>query len=242
MRFIIFHKTNAHWEAGGLPGPKLIARVGALIEELTEAGGLEGAEGLRPSSEGVRLRLAEGVRTETRGPFKGDNELPAGFDILRAASLDEAIRWATRLASVLGDGELEIRPVTEAWDIGLVPKPPSETTRRYMVLRKATAASEEGAALTPGQRSELAHLVEASRRTGVHLTREDMRPSSRGRRYKNSRKGISVTDGPFTESKELIAGYVIVSAPSLEGAERWALRYIDAVGAEEVDVRELEDR
>jgi len=52
---------------------------------------------------------------------------------------------------------------------------------------------------------------------------------------------VSVTDGPFTESKELIAGYVIVSAESLEDAARWATRYIDAVEAEEVDLRELED-
>jgi hypothetical protein len=47
-------------------------------------------------------------------------------------------------------------------------------------------------------------------------------------------------DGPFTESKELIAGYVIVSADSLDDASRWAVRYIDAGAADEVDVRELE--
>ena len=47
-------------------------------------------------------------------------------------------------------------------------------------------------------------------------------------------------DGPFTESKELIGGYVVVSAESLDGRRRWARRYIDAVGGDEVDVRELE--
>ena len=50
-----------------------------------------------------------------------------------------------------------------------------------------------------------------------------------------------MTDGPFTESKELIAGYVMVSAESLDDAGRWAVRYIDAVDADEVDLRELED-
>jgi hypothetical protein len=68
-----------------------------------------------------------------------------------------------------------------------------------------------------------------------------MRPSARGRRYKNSREGVSFTDGPFTESKELIGGYVIVSAASLEEADRWVARYIDAAGASEVDLRKLED-
>jgi hypothetical protein len=66
-----------------------------------------------------------------------------------------------------------------------------------------------------------------------------MRPSARGRRYKNSRNGVTMIDGPFTESKELIGGYVVVSAESLEAAGRLAALYIDAVEAEEVDVREL---
>ena len=50
MRFIIMHKTNAHWESGAIPSPELIARVGTLLGELATAGGLLGAEGLRASS------------------------------------------------------------------------------------------------------------------------------------------------------------------------------------------------
>jgi len=56
MRFIIMHKTNAHWESGAIPSPELIARVGTLLGELAKAGVLLGAEGLRATSEGVRLR------------------------------------------------------------------------------------------------------------------------------------------------------------------------------------------
>ena len=59
-----------------------------------------------------------------------------------------------------------------------------------------------------------------------------MRPSGRGRRYVNSRNGVSMFDGPFVETKELLAGYIIVSADSLDEAGRWAARYIEAVGAE----------
>jgi hypothetical protein len=83
-------------------------------------------------------------------------------------------------------------------------------------------------------------LVEETTRTNVHLATETMRPSARGRRYKNSRDGVTVLDGPFTESKELIGGYVVVSAESLIDVDRWTRRYIDAVGGDEVDVRELE--
>lgn len=242
MRFMIMHKTNAHWEAGATPTPELVARVGSLLGELAKAHALLGAEGLRASSEGVRLKFKGGARTIVEGPFAGEHELPAGFSILRVASLDEAIAWATREAKVLGDVEIDIRPVTEAWDIGMAPRPAHLATRRYMVLRKATADSEAGAALSPAQQAEMAQLIDERAAAGIHVATETMRPSARGRRYKNAREGISVTDGPFTESKEMIGGYVIVSAASFEDADRWARRYIDVVGADEVDVRELENR
>lgn len=240
MRFIIMHKTNAQWEAGAIPGPELIARVGTLLGQLARAGVLLGAEGLRASSEGVRLRVKAGTRTVTTGPFEGGNELPAGFSILRAQSLDEAVAWASREAQALGDVEIDIRPVTEPWDIGMQSRPPDVTGRRYMVLRKATAATEAGVAPSPAQRAQLSRLIEETARTGVHLVAETMRPSAKGRRYKSSRDGISMFDGPFLETKELIAGYVVVSAESLEEAGRWATRYIEAVDAHEVDVRELD--
>lgn len=239
MRFMIMHKTNAHWEGGARPSEELIERVGSLLGEAAQANVLLGAEGLRPSSEGVRLGVEGGRRTLTRGPFPGRNELPAGFSIFRASSLDEATVWASRLAAALGDVEVDVRPVTEAWDIGIVPRPEKIPARRYMALRKATAASEAGAPLTAAQQAEMARLIEDARRAGVHVATETLGPSSRGRRYRNTRDGVRFTDGPFAESKELIAGYIIVSAESLEDADRWATRYVDVVGAHEVDVREI---
>jgi hypothetical protein len=74
----------------------------------------------------------------------------------------------------------------------------------------------------------------------MHVVTETMRPSRRGRRYKNSLDGVSVYDGPFVETKELIAGYVVVSAASLEDAGRLALKYVRAVQAGQADLRELE--
>lgn len=241
MRFILMHKTNAHWESGAIPSPELIARVGALIGELAKARVLLGAEGLRASSHGARLQFSGGKRTLTRGPFQGKRELPAGFSILSASSLDVAIEWASRQAAVLGDVEIDVRPVTEPWDIGMTPKPANLTAQRYMALRKATAASESDAPLSPKQEDEMSRLIDETTRGGVHLASEALRPSARGRRYKNSRDGLSFVDGPFTESKEMIAGYVMILAASLEEAGRWATRYIEAVEADEVDVRELAD-
>ena len=236
---MIMHKTSAHWEAGALPGPGLIARVGALIEELARSNRLLAAEGLGPSSKGVRLTASTGEVKVGAGPFERGQELPAGFTILRVGSRDEAVEWALRQAAVLGEAELDIRPVNEPWDIGMAPRP-GGAPARFMVLRKATPATEAGLSPTPAQREALSRLIDETMRTGTHLVTENMRPSARGRRYKHSRNGASMVDGPFAESKELIGGYVVVSAASLDEAGALAVRYLETVGAEEVDVRELE--
>jgi len=242
MRVMIMHKTDPHWESGAAPTPELVSRVGGLIGELSRARILQSAEGLRASSQGARVIVKDGVATVRRGPFTGENELPARFSILRAASLQEAVAWAKRQAHVLGDGEVDIRPVTEPWDIGLAPAPPEGTPRRYMVLRKATPASEAGTPPSARERAEITRLIKETSTAGVHLVSERLGPSRRGRRYKNTVDGLVVTDGPFAESKELIGGYVIIRVESWDDADRWARRYLDIVEASEVDVHELESR
>jgi hypothetical protein len=235
MRFMIMHKTNAHWESGAAPGPQLIARVGTLLGELARTGSLLGAEGLRASSQGVRLCVKAGNRTIVRGPFEGGNDLLAGFTIIRAPSLDDAIAWATQEAAST-DVDVDIRPVTEPWDIGIRPAPDAPS-RRYMILRKATVATEAGGASSSTPAAS-AQPPELDMRVRPVVT-ETMRRSSRGRRYKNSDSGVTAIDGPFAETKELIGGYIMVSADSLDDAGRLAERYLEVVEADEVDVREL---
>jgi hypothetical protein len=237
---MILHRTNAHWEAGAVPGPDLVARVRGLLRQMAQAGVLEAAEGLRPSSEGVRLTFADGASRITPGPFVGSNELPAGFTIVHAETMDDVIDWTRRHSPGFDDAEVDIRPVTEPWDIGLVERPPGLVTRRYMILRNSTASAEVGDTTGAPQRSALARAIEEATRRGVHVATERMRPTRRGRRYKNSRDGISAYDGPFVETNELIGGYVIVSTLSLEEADRWAREYIRIVDAHEVDLRELD--
>jgi hypothetical protein len=238
MRFIIIHKTNARWEAGESPDRDLIADVGKLIGDLQEAGVLRAGDGLRASSLGARVTVRAGVPHVAPGPFVGANELPAGFDIIRAATLDDAVQWACEIGRALGDVEMDVRPVTEPWDIGLGLKPEGVTHERFMVLRKATVDTESGAPIPAHQTEALAQV--RARKAGDLLATETMRPSSRGRRCQNTTAGITFTDGPFTESKELIAGFVIVEVGSLDEASRWTARYIAAVRAAETDVFELE--
>jgi hypothetical protein len=241
MRFIVMHKTEPRWEAGAIPDAELIARVGKLMGEFMKAGVLLGAEGLRASSQGVRLRFSGGKRTLTKGPFTPSNELPAGFILVRTASLDEASAWASRFAAIVGDVEIDIRPITEPWDIGMVPMPAGLAKQRYMLLYKADAASESGHRRPAEQLTKIAGLIEEMSRAGVLLANIGLQPSRQGKRYTFQGGRHTVMDGPFAESKELIAGYVMFQAKSFEEASEWATRYGTVVGAHEVDLRVVEE-
>jgi hypothetical protein len=231
MRFLIMHRTSAHWESGARPTPQLVARVGELIGELQKAGVFLAGEGLRASSQGVRVRFGPDGRHVSPGPFEPGNELPAAFSIVRSDSIDDVVEWAARDADSRSPAELDIRPVTEPWDIGLGEPPANVNTRRFMVLRKATPDSEAGRPV----------VAQAASGAAVELlVTERLRPSAKGRRYKNAESGLLVRDGPFAESKELVGGYIIISAATLDEVDPWARRYIAVVAAREVDVRELE--
>lgn len=107
-----------------------------------------------------------------------------------------------------------------------------------MVVRKADAATEAGDVPSMSRRAAFAALLEETTRAGTHVATEVVRPSAKGRRYLNTSDGISVYDGPFIESKELLGGYVIVTGESLDAVDPWVREYIEAVGPREVDLLE----
>jgi hypothetical protein len=120
MRFMVIVKANKESEAGVLPDEKLLADMGKFNEELVKAGVLLAAEGLQPSSKGVRVRFSGDKRTVIDGPFSETKELIAGFWLFQTKSLAEAIEWIKRSPNPFpkGDSEIEIRQVFEADDFG----------------------------------------------------------------------------------------------------------------------------
>jgi hypothetical protein len=117
MRVMVFVKANEQSEAGVLPSSQLIAAMTKYNEELAKAGVMQAGEGLRPSSQGARVRFEGKKRTVTDGPFAETKELIAGFWIWKVQSLEDAIEWLKR-APFDGGAELEIRPIFEAEDFG----------------------------------------------------------------------------------------------------------------------------
>jgi hypothetical protein len=243
MRYMIMHKTNAHYEAGPKPEPEVIQRVGGMVGEMIGAGILKGGDGLCPSSQGARVRLAGGKATVQAGPFPGDGALPSRYAQFRAATLDQAAEIAARFGRIFGDVTVDVRPAVEVWDLGMAPKPEGLASRRYMAVVTADAASESGAALRPEQQAALKSFAEDLGRTGDLLGMERFEPSRAGKRLRaaGAKGKPALLDGPFTETKELIGGFVIVETATLGEAAGWAERYIAVVDTAEVDVRGIVD-
>ena len=233
LRVLVAHKTNPRWEAGEVPTREMIASVGAMIGQMAREGVLEAGEGLRASSQGVRLTFAEGRPTATPGPFAGTDERFTGFAIVRTDSLDAAVEWATRYAAATGTVEIDVRPVTEASDLGIAPAP-SDPSRRYMLLRKATGLS------APRDRKALAALAAEMRAAGVLLSMEGVKAEEPVMRATTRDDRRTYTDGPFMETKELLAGFVILRLASREALRGWLDRYATTVGAAEVDALVLD--
>jgi hypothetical protein len=241
MRVISMHKVDAAMEAGQPPSRDLIQGMGKLIGDMRRADAFVGGDGLRPSATRVRLRGAGGARTVEKGPYRGVNELVAAATMVKVRDMDEAVGWAGRYADALGgDVDLEIGPVVEAWDLGLIPKP-ADAPLRCLLLRKADAASEAGQPLGPAAAAAVAKLNGEMQAAGVLLASETMQPSSKGARIRVAGKKPTIIDGPFAESKELIAGFVILNVASIEAAYPWALRFAEVIGDVEMDVLPLHD-
>ena len=119
MKVIVLLKADKNTEAGAMPDEKMLTEMGAYNEELVKAGIMLAGEGLKPSSQGARVRFSGKDRSVIDGPFPETKELIAGFWMWNVQSMEEAIEWVKRCPNpLLGDAEIEIRPVFESEDFG----------------------------------------------------------------------------------------------------------------------------
>src|SRR5437899_2002983 len=117
MRFMVIVPADKHSEAGELPSEQILSDMTKFNDQMVKAGVMLAAEGLHPTSKGVKLKFSGQTPTVIDGPFTESKELIAGFWLIKAASLDDAIAWMKR-APFGGGTEIEIRQVFEAEDLG----------------------------------------------------------------------------------------------------------------------------
>jgi hypothetical protein len=112
---------------------------------------------------------------------------------------------------------------------------------RFMVIVKATADSEkEGALPDPQLMADMSKFNEELIKAGVVLAMDGLQPSAKGARVKFSGKSRTVVDGPFAETKELIAGFWIWQLKSLAEAIEWVRRCPNPhAGDSEIEIRQV---
>jgi len=122
MRYLLIVKATPMSERGEFPpdAEKMFADMAAFNNEMIAAGVMLDGAGLKPSSEGKRIKFnGRGKTVVTDGPFAETKELIGGFWVLQCKTMEEALGWARR--APFEDGELELRPYHEPEDFeGLV--------------------------------------------------------------------------------------------------------------------------
>jgi hypothetical protein len=111
---------------------------------------------------------------------------------------------------------------------------------RFIVMVKASPESEAGVMPSQQLLTEMGKFNEELVKAGVMLEGEGLHPSSKGARIKFSGSKRTVVDGPFAETKELVAGFWIWQVRSKEEAIEWAKRCPNPTGAEgELEIRQI---
>src|SRR5215475_5146003 len=120
-------------------------------------------------------------------------------------------------------------------------------TMRFMIIVKATQESEAGVMPPKGLFAAMATYHEELAKAGILLDASGLQPSSKGWRVKYSGSKRTIIDGPFSEAKELIAGYTMIQVKTREEAVEWSRRFPNPAGEgidTEIEVRqffEMED-
>lgn len=140
MKVMVMVKASPGSEAGKMPSEALMTAMMNFNEELMKAGIIESGDGLKPTSEGVRVRFNGSKRVVTTGPFTETNELVAGYWIWNVKSMEEAIEWVKKCPNPMEEEEsdIEIRSFYEIDDFAAA-DPDGTSRAKENALRQALA-------------------------------------------------------------------------------------------------------
>ena len=110
---------------------------------------------------------------------------------------------------------------------------------RFLGLLRADAESEAGVPPSPEFMERMGVFMAEVAKAGVLVASDGLKPTSFGKRVRVQDGRVTVTDGPFTESKELIASYALLQTKSMEEAVHWTTRFLQVIGTGECEIRPL---
>jgi hypothetical protein len=166
---------------------------------------------LQMDADATTVKVRDGQLIVTDGPFAETKEQVAGYDVIECDSAEEAVRWARRHPHSWM-GAVEVRALVGGGSVVHLPGPATGKTR-YMMLVCTDPAVEP---------QELARVepvgpwvTEMSSR-GVRLFGGELEPAGRARTVRGKDPGAIVTDGPFAETKEQVAGFDVLECDDLD--------------------------
>jgi len=245
MRFLILRKACSDSEAGAKPSPELIEAMGEYMDTLAAEGRLLAGEGLKPSSQGVRVTFGPGRKAMVEhGPFPERGELIAGFSIIEADSMEDAVAWVKDWPSqdAQGHADIELRPIGCPGGLSGFgdPSEGDSPSPRYIVMLKLNERSETD--WNPGEEI-LGQMIEANRQgeaAGLLIAGHGLSSSRHAKRVRFGHGKPAVMDGPFAEIKEMVAGFWVLRANDLDEVIAWTERYPFPDGDDaRLEIREL---
>ncbi len=218
MRYMLIHAADPDLASGW--DDEAQAAFSSWIEETIRSGvNLQGSR-LRPTADATTVKVRDGELIITDGPYAETKEQVAGYDVLECASLDEAVRWAGRHPSSWV-GAIEVRALPDSAPAVPLPEP-GEGKIRYVMLvcTDPRVGPREFARIEP-----VDPWVAEMNGRGVRLYGSELEPPGSARTVRVREKHAIVTDGPFAETKEQIAGFDVLECADLDEAIEVATRH-----------------
>ena len=194
-------------------GEETEAALSSWLAEVIRPGISLHGSGLRPGTHARTIKVRDGELMITDGPYAETKEQVAGYDVLECASMDEAVRWASRHPHSW-TGAAEVRALPDSAPAVPLPEP-REGKIRYMMLVCTDPAVDVG---------EFAHIEAPGRwaaemtARGVRLYGSELEPPGSASTIRVRDQHAIVTDGPFAETKEQIAGFDVLECADLDEA------------------------
>ena len=222
MRFVILSQAGSSGAAVPLPPPS----PGITVHERAP---------VASGASGVHIRFTGAGSEETRLSLPGATRV-AGLSIVEAESRHAVAEWLRDAAGSEAEAGFEIRETGCAGGLAGVDPAGAASQPRFLVLLKADADTEAESPSDPAKLAAMAQRNDESVRAGLLLAGDGLRSTARGTRVRTGGGRASIVDGPFAEAKELVAGFWLIQAGSMDEAVAWVRRYPFAQARPEVEI------
>lgn len=209
-------------------GEQMFADYGVFTQEALQSGKMIAGEPLEPVSSATIVRVRNGKTAVTDGPFAETKEWLGGYYTFECASLDEALDWAARIPGAR-TGSIEVRPLAPVPGRPVPSGKPimqaMEGKSVYLLLIHVPHSDDN---MTQAQRDaqfdEYVAFTQDIAASGKLIASDPLQPTSTATtvRVRNGKR--TVTDGPYAETKEWLAGYYAVACDTVEEAQHWAAK------------------